>query len=65
MKLLLKRLQEDWPSWLALSFFALLPFSRLAEIPLSIFAFSVGSPQNRHIFLVTTLRHCSEHKVAS
>lgn len=41
MKLLLKRLQEDWPSWLALSFFALLPFSRLAEIPLSIFALSL------------------------
>jgi O-antigen ligase len=38
MKLLLKRLQDDWPSWLAVSFFALLPFSRLAEIPLSVFA---------------------------
>ncbi len=41
MKLLLKRLQTDWPSWLAVSFFALLPFSRLAEIPLSIFALSL------------------------
>ena len=41
MKLLLKRLQNDWPSWLAVSFFALLPFSRLAEIPLSIFALSL------------------------
>lgn len=41
MKLLLKRLQADWPSWLAVSFFALLPFSRLAEIPLSIFALSL------------------------
>jgi len=41
MKLLLKRLQEDWPSWLAVSFFALLPFSRLAEIPLSVFALSL------------------------
>jgi O-antigen ligase len=38
MKLLLKRLQTDWPCWLAISFFALLPFHRLAEIPLSIFA---------------------------
>lgn len=38
MKLLLKRLQTDWPCWLAVSFFALLPFNRLAEIPLSIFA---------------------------
>lgn len=41
MKLLLKRVQADWPSWLAVSFFALLPFSRLAEIPLSIFALSL------------------------
>ena len=38
MKLLLKRLGEEWPSWLAVSFFALLPFGRLAEIPLSAFA---------------------------
>ncbi len=38
MKLLLKRLQADWPCWLAVSFFALLPFGRLAEIPLSAFA---------------------------
>jgi len=41
MKLLLKRLQQDWPSWLAVSFFALLPFGRLAEIPLSVFALSL------------------------
>ena len=41
MKLLLKRLQNDWPSWLAVSFFALLPFSRFAEIPLSVFALSL------------------------
>ena len=51
MKLLLKRLQEDWPSWLAVSFFALLPFGRLAEIPLSIFAlclpFLASSAVNR------------------
>jgi len=38
MKLLLKRLRDDWPSWLVVSFFALLPFSRLAEIPLSALA---------------------------
>lgn len=38
MTLLLKRLQADWPCWLAVSFFALLPFGRLAEIPLSTFA---------------------------
>jgi O-antigen ligase len=41
MKLLLKRLQTDWPCWIAVSFFALLPFRRLSEIPLSIFALSL------------------------
>ena len=41
MILLLKRLQADWPCWLAVSFFALLPFGRLAEIPLSVFALSL------------------------
>ncbi len=41
MKFLLKRLTTDWPSWLAVSFFALLPFGRLAEIPLSAFALSL------------------------
>lgn len=41
MKLLLKRLQTDWPCWTAVAFFALLPFSRLSEIPLSIFALSL------------------------
>jgi len=38
MKLLLKRMTTDWPCWLAVAFFALLPFGRLAEIPLSVFA---------------------------
>lgn len=51
MKLLLKRLRDDWPSWLAVSFFALLPFGRLAEIPLSAFAlclpFLARSAENR------------------
>jgi len=41
MILLLKRLRTDWPSWLAISFFALLPFGRLIEIPLSVFALSL------------------------
>ncbi len=41
MKLLLKRLAADWACWLAVSFFALLPFGRLAEIPLSVFALSL------------------------
>ncbi len=41
MNLLLKRLSTDWPSWLAISFFALLPFGRLIEIPLAVFALSL------------------------
>jgi len=41
MKLLFKRLAADWAGWLAISFFALLPFGRLAEIPLSLFALSL------------------------
>jgi O-antigen ligase len=52
MKLLLKRFQDDWPSWLVVSFFALLPFGRLAEIPLSAFAlclpFLARSEEHRH-----------------
>jgi O-antigen ligase len=38
MKIFLRRAQTEWPAWLAVSFIALLPFRRLAEIPLSIFA---------------------------
>ena len=41
MKILLRRLYTDWPCWLTVSFFALLPFRRLAEIPLSVFALSL------------------------
>ena len=41
MKFFLKRLATDWPCWLAVSFFALLPFGRLAELPLSIFALAL------------------------
>jgi O-antigen ligase len=40
MKLFLRRLQLEWPAWLVVSFFALLPFRRLAEIPMVIFAFA-------------------------
>lgn len=50
MKFLLKRLSTDWPGWLAISFFALLPFGRLAEIPLSVFALSLP-------FLARTAEH--------
>ena len=41
MKILLRRVHTEWPVWLAVLFFALLPFRRLAEIPLSIFAISL------------------------
>lgn len=41
MKLFLSRMKNEWPAWLAVSFFALLPFRRLAEIPLSLFALSL------------------------
>lgn len=51
MKLLLSRLKNEWPAWLTVSFFALLPFRRLAEIPLSLFALSLfvllRSPEHR------------------
>jgi O-antigen ligase len=50
---MIRRLQLEWPSWLAVAFVALLPFGRLAEIPLSAFAlilpFVARSPENRVI----------------
>ncbi len=50
MSLSLKKLVVDWPCWLTVSFFALLPFGRLAEIPLSIFALSLP-------FLARSIQH--------
>lgn len=51
MNLLIRRLQSDWASWLAVAFIALLPFGRLAEIPLSAFAISLAflarNPESR------------------
>lgn len=51
MKLFLLRFKSEWPVWLAVSFFALLPFGRSPEVPLSIFAlglpFLLRSPENR------------------
>lgn len=41
MMLLARRLQTEWPSWMAVAFIALLPFGRLAEIPLSLFALAL------------------------
>ena len=42
MKLFVRRLQSEWASWLAVAFIALLPFGRLSELPLSIFALSLA-----------------------
>jgi O-antigen ligase len=51
MMFFLRRLQSDWASWLAVAFIALLPFTRLYEIPISIFAVSLAflarSAENR------------------
>ena len=41
MTSLLHRVRVEWPGWLVIAFFALLPFRRLAEIPLSVFALSL------------------------
>lgn len=58
MKLFIRRLQSDWASWLAVAFIALLPFSRLAEIPLSVFAISLA-------FLARDEAHRSRIRAAS
>jgi len=51
MNILIRRLQTDWASWVAVAFIALLPFGRLSEIPLSTFtialAFLARSAENR------------------
>jgi len=53
MMFFLRRLQSDWASWLAVAFIALLPFTRLYEIPISIFAISLAflarSAENRRL----------------
>ena len=53
MNILIRRLQTDWASWLAVAFIALLPFGRLSEIPLSAFtislAFLARSAENRKL----------------
>lgn len=41
MLTILRRMQNEWASWLLILFFALLPFGRYAEIPLSLFALSL------------------------
>ncbi len=51
MKLLIRKLQSEWPAWLAISFVALLPVRRMAELPLVTFAvampFLLRSPAHR------------------
>jgi O-antigen ligase len=51
MNLFIRRLQADWASWLAVAFIALLPFGRLSELPLSLFAIALAvlarSAENR------------------
>ncbi len=42
MSIFIRRFQNEWASWLAVAFIALLPFHRLAEIPLSIFALALA-----------------------
>lgn len=51
MNLIITRLRAEWPGWLMVLFFALLPFGRFAELPLAIFALSFPflwrSPEHR------------------
>ena len=59
MTLLLRRFQSEWASWLAVAFIALLPFGRLSELPLSIFAISLAflarSVENRALIRSASL----------
>jgi O-antigen ligase len=41
VKVLIRKLQAEWPAWLAISYFALLPVRRLAEAPLLVFALAM------------------------
>jgi O-antigen ligase len=56
MNIFMRRVQTEWPVWLAVSFIALLPFRRLAEIPLSIFAISL-------LFLLRSDEHKARIKI--
>ena len=51
MSILLNRFKSDWAAWVMISYFALLPFGRLSEAPLLVFAFALPflmrSPDNR------------------
>lgn len=41
MRVIMRRLRADWPSWLVVCFIALLPFGRWPELPLSVLALSL------------------------
>lgn len=41
MNLVLTRMKSEWPGWLVVLFFGLLPFGRFAELPLSVFALAL------------------------
>lgn len=41
MKVLIRKLQAEWPAWVAIAFVALLPVRRLSEIPLLVFTFAM------------------------
>lgn len=40
MTRLLRRIRYEWPAWCIIAFVALMPFRRLMEVPIAIFAFS-------------------------
>lgn len=58
MKVLLRKLEAEWPAWTAIAFLVLLPVKRLSEIPLWVFAFAmpflwrspVYGPRTRAVF---------------
>lgn len=58
MKFLLRRFQTEWPVWVCVFFFAMLPFGRMPELSLLIFAFSVP-------FLFKSLRYRQRAKQVS
>lgn len=41
MKVLIRKLQLEWPAWVAIAYIALLPVRRLAEIPLMVMAIAM------------------------
>lgn len=41
MKLLLRKLEAEWPAWTAIVFLLLLPVKRLSDVPLAVFALAM------------------------